>query len=117
MIDRLYCQTVQEFFDNFNWQGKTTKSIELSWENLNELQCRTVDEFFSRVNWQGKSLSISSRHSTDRSFSLALPLQEFFDLFDWETKPEVGSLPQFKSSSPKIAPDLEVSLKDLSNLF
>jgi hypothetical protein len=117
MIDRLHCQTVREFFDHFNWHSKTTRSIEPSWEDVNELQCGTVDEFFSRVNWQGRSLSLASRHSADRSFSLTLPLQEFFDLFGWENQPEVGFIAQFKTPSPNTAPDLEVSLKDLSNLF
>jgi hypothetical protein len=117
MIDRLYRQTVQELFDNLNWQGKTTRSIEPSWEDVNELKCGTVDEFFSRIDWQGRALSLASRKSVDRSFSLTLPLQEFFDLFAWEHQPEVGSVPQFKPPSPNTALEPDVSLKDLSNLF
>ena len=74
----------------------------------------SVQEFFSHSNWQGELLVQISRPS----FSLTLPVSEFFQYFDWEVNPKITALPELKSipESDSLTNN-DLKLNDFTNLF
>jgi hypothetical protein len=121
MIDRLYCQTLQEFFSNINWQGKPTETeiVDRSYDSPADVRSLTVGEFFSRVNWHGRALTITAQQQTKTAFSVTLSVTELFSLFIWENKPEIAVLPQLKPSLSTNTNSVyaDVNLKNLTDLF
>jgi hypothetical protein len=115
------CLSVQNFFSNLNWEGKTQKEFfqKQSFENqLSETSwlCLTVEEFFGNNNWRGQPRIV--KKEIQGVFSLTLSVQEFFQFIDWEARPSIGRTPQPKTApSPIAAPARDLSLNHLSNLF
>ena len=99
-------QTVQDFFENSNWQGlKTveTNNLGVNGNSSNRSPLLkphfnlTVEEFFSRHNWQGVSAvkyvddldlvdgGVAPRsQSTGQVYSLTMSVEEFFQRMVWQ---------------------------------
>ena len=108
------CFSVQEFFNQSNWEGHQQKiDIEDIFQEISWL-CLKIEEFFSHSNWQGELLAKISRPA----FSLNLPVSEFFQCFDWEVNPEIAALPDLKSiPEPDSLSNNDLNLNDFKNLF
>lgn len=106
--------SVQEFFSNSNWEGCQQKiDIDEIYQEISWL-CLKIEEFFSQSNWQGELLTKISRSS----FSLTLPVSEFFQHFVWEVNPKIAALPEFKSiPEPDLLPNNHLKLNDFTDLF
>jgi hypothetical protein len=126
--------SVSDCFSAFVWQGKSTVSLapastvrKASW------QTTCLQEFFAQYNWSGRSSqqADSLSPSTVRSFSVTMPVHQFFDCFVWAGPSEIA---QLQTSHPQttqfqIAPqsnhvtrseqghDRDFKLSNFSNLF
>ena len=108
------CFSVQEFFSQNNWEGLQQKADrdeifqDISW------LCLKIEEFFNHSNWQGELRVKMNR----LSFSLTLPVSEFFQCFDWEVNPKITALPELKSiPKPDSLTNNNLKLNDFTNLF
>lgn len=107
--------SVQEFFSHSNWEGRQQKiDIEDIFQEISWL-CLKIEEFFGHSNWQGELLVQTSRPS----FSLTLPVSEFFQCFDWEVNPKITVLPELKSipEPDSLTNNDDLKLNDFTNLF
>ena len=106
--------TVAEFADRANWSGQILKPAQPD-TALSEvaLLCQTIADFCGQSNWQGEL----TKQLSNPEFSLTLTTAEFFQLFPWQSNYQAAS-PQSKSTFESIpAPDNEMSIDNLSNLF
>ena len=108
------CFSVQEFFSQSNWEGRQQKiDIEDIFQEISWL-CLKIEEFFSHSNWQGELLATINRPS----FSLTLPVSDFFQYFTWEVNPEIAPIAELKSiPEPDSLSHDDLKLNDFKNLF
>ena len=106
--------SVQKFFSQSNWEGsQQTTDLNEMFQEISWL-CLKIEEFFSHSNWQGELRAKISRPS----FSLTLPVDEFWQCFAWEVNPEIATLPELQSApKPDSLPNDHLKLSDLSDLF
>lgn len=117
MSDSFYWRrfSVQKFFNQSNWEGgPQAKDLDEMFQEISWL-CLKIEDFFHHSNWQGELRAKISRPS----FSLALPVSEFWQCFAWEVNPQIAALPELKSDSllnDSLSSD-HLKLSDLSDLF
>ena len=131
-------QTVQDFFQEGNWQGlkliQNDLEIPLIPSNLKEVSvdCHlglTVEEYFSLNNWQGlvttreiENYQISEVSASEPVFSLTISVAEFFQRMVWQkqTKKEVKIASPPSNSKPQASPSKgkkQFNFQDLSDLL
>ena len=106
--------SVQKFFSHSNWEDSQQKTdIDGIFQEISWL-CLNIEEFFSHSNWQGEILAKINRPS----FSLTLPVSEFFQCFVWEVNPQIAALPELKSiPEPDLPSNNHLKLDNFTDLF
>lgn len=106
-------RSVEEFFSQSNWTGKSLTTADKVLQEVPWL-CQKIEEFFSQSNWQGEILSEVSKSE----FSLTLSVAGFFQLFAWESGSEIASLPKLEPLPEfEALADDELKLDDFGSLF
>lgn len=104
--------TVEAFLSDFAWQ-RTHSASQSSPVKQENWRSQTVTEFLSQSNWQGLTQAKSQL-----SFSLNLPVKEFWQFFTWEEKPHIAVFEDKPNLlSPETSPNSSFSLENFTNLF
>lgn len=105
--------SVQDFFGQSNWSGKSEVKADNTLQEVSWL-CQRIEDFFSHNNWQGEILE----QINNSEFSLTLNVKEFLQFFAWEIEPKIASLPKLEID-PELhsLSDDELRLDDYTNLF
>ena len=126
-------QTVQDFFENSNWQGLKivdTNNLGVNSNSPSRSQLLkphfnlTVEEYFSRHNWQGVSAvkyvddldlvdgGVAPRsQSTGQIYSLTMTVEEFFQRMVWQggvQTPSSIAQPEKSAEKTKNIPDIDI---------
>ncbi|MBR8827938.1 MAG: hypothetical protein DSM107014_08550 [Gomphosphaeria aponina SAG 52.96 = DSM 107014] len=105
------CLNVEQFFNQYNWEGdeleEEVEVKEISWE------CLTVADFFNSHNWEGRLIVTKEEQKSD-FMSLTMPVKEFLQFIVWEGGQAVDEEVQ---SSPKEPIYSSLKVTDLSDLF
>lgn len=116
-------QSVQSFFEGFNWQGYSLPSLpsESKVQPVSGL-CLSVQAFFKEFDWQGlvqKSQNQKSQNQETTQISLLqMGVSHFFEGIIWEGSPEIGMLQPLKAMSQiNRDPNQDLKFTDLSDLF
>ncbi len=137
--------SIQDFLNRANWQGRpqsqpelptqestaqnsmaqsglqTLKQSEVAPIGQSFWKQQTVQDFFGRSNWKGVLPSLTGKEQgapQSITFSLDLPVSEFFKYFAWEGRPNIAALPCLESSAKgDSTPSDDFNLTDLSDLF
>lgn len=104
--------SVKDFFSQNNWSGKSNVSADNSLQEISWL-CQRIEDFFSHSNWQGGIME----QIKSPDFSLTLNVTEFLQLFAWEIKPSIASLPELEINSESSISNDELRLDNYTNLF
>jgi hypothetical protein len=108
--------TVAQFWADFNWWGRPNESnlYEESPDTSNWLQL-DIKTFFGRANWDGRSFSQTTVKQPQKTLSLTLSVEEYFEFNPWRSPANIAVTPTKPDLSPHPARDLNVT--DLANLF
>jgi hypothetical protein len=129
-------QTVQDFFQEANWQGLKIISNDSELTNLSDtfeeisVDCHfglTVEEYFSFHNWQGivrrkiSSAPISQISYSQPVFSLAISVEKFFQQMVWQKQLQkevkIATPPSLKPKESPSQKTTKFNVQDLSDLL
>jgi hypothetical protein len=108
--------TVAQFWADFNWFGRPIESnlVEASPDPINWQQL-DVKTFFGRANWDGRSSYQTAVKPTQKTLSLSLSVEEYFEFSPWRGQPQIAVTPT-KPDLP-ATPSRDFNVTDLANLF
>ena len=132
-------KTVQDFFQEANWQGlnliqneNNTASSTSAAKLINVHLGLTVKEYFTCNNWQGIFIRGTDSHGQQNqapenqvyntTYSLKMPVGEFFQRMVWKERKksqvQIASSPSTaKSKASNSQATKQLSLQDLSDLM
>lgn len=126
--------TVEEFFQQANWQGLKIVSmtggiveVVTEAEEINLDLSLTVEKFFSLHNWQGiiktNTVANISEVEVQPNYALTMSVREFFQRMPWQgqkfgyaKKTNIASFPKLNSSENTTS-NSQLNVNDLSDLL
>jgi hypothetical protein len=111
--------SVADCFAGFAWQGNQVVRPDRFIPQTDSWKTAAVQDFFRQYNWAGhpRTRSIDLPEPVDTSFSVRLPVQQFFDCFVWAGQATVAPQPIAPLATASTDRPHDFKLANFSNLF
>jgi hypothetical protein len=111
--------SVADCFAGFAWQGNRTVRPDRFIPQATSWKTAAVQDFFRQYNWAGhtRSQSMALPDQIVASFSVTMPVQQFFDCFVWAGQANIAPQPIAPLAAPSADRHRDFKLSNFSNLF
>jgi hypothetical protein len=111
--------SVADCFAGFAWQGNQVVRPDRFIPQAASWKTAAVQDFFRQYNWAGhiRRQTADLPDQIDTSFSVKLPVQQFFDCFVWAGQAKVAPQPIAPLAEPSGDRPRDFKLANFSNLF
>jgi hypothetical protein len=111
--------SVADCFAGFAWQGNQVVRPDRFMPQTDSWKTSAVQDFFRQYNWAGhiRSSATALPDQIVESFSVKMPVKQFFDCFVWAGQAKIAPQPIAPLAEPSADDRRDFKLSNFSNLF